>query len=75
MSRITFINNNGITEIHGEKCQDIAKKTRKPFVEVVYTAEFPTVRAAFLDYNADFIEGDDESAAWPLKNFPCTGIK
>lgn len=75
MARITVINNSDIVELHGEHCQDIAKKAKKPFVEVVYTAEYATVREAFLDYNADFIEGDDESGAWPVTNFPCTGIK
>lgn len=75
MARITVINNNDIVEIHGEGCADIAKKAKQFLVEVLYTAEYSTVREVFLDYNEDFIEEGGEENGWPIKNFPCTGIK
>lgn len=75
MARITFINNNDIVEIHGEGCSDISKKLRKFNVEFAGTGEFATVREAFLDYNEDFIAEGGEENGWPIKNFPCTGIK
>lgn len=73
--QLTLINGNGRGEdevaVHATGCRDIAKYR----FNNMYTKSYSSQREAFLDYNEEFIYGNDESNAWPLtfKNC-CKGL-
>jgi hypothetical protein len=69
--KLVIINGNGGNDYdvaaHRADCQDVAKATRGHdfFVE-----EHDTKRAAWLDYNHDFLDAPGQ--AWPIHFHPCT---
>jgi hypothetical protein len=71
--KLVTINGNGGNDydvsVHRADCADVAKsiKGHDHFFE-----EFETKLELWLDYNSDFINGDDFSGAWHIHFYPCT---
>jgi hypothetical protein len=65
----------GPTDVEGHRagCADIARKVNARKCDQPWTEDWPSKRAAFLDYNCDFIaEADgDESNSWTITWLPC----
>ncbi|ALY08875.1 hypothetical protein GALAXY_31 [Arthrobacter phage Galaxy] len=67
--KLVIINGNGGNDhdvaAHRADCQDVAKATRG---HDFFTEEHESKRAAWLDYNADFLA----EGAWPIHFHACT---
>lgn len=76
MAKVAIINTSGIgksqndVEIHKPDCRDIPKRIDRG--DEPWIAEFDSVRAAYLEYNADFIEeSGDTEGHWHLERMNC----
>lgn len=67
--KLTIVNDLGPTGVQAHKagCRDLTKHSSLDS----YTEEYASKREAFLDYNEDFIEEDDENNAWTIDFAPC----
>lgn len=74
--KLTIVNeHDGSVSAHKAGCKDLVKARVQGLDR--YTEEYASQRAAYLDYNQDFIAeaGGDEAAGWPIdfKNC-CSGL-
>jgi hypothetical protein len=70
--KLVIINGNGGNDadvaVHRADCQDVAKATKG---HDFFTEEHDSKRAAWLDYNSDFLQ-EDGTGGWPMYFLPCT---
>lgn len=70
---ITFVNEaKGGVVAHAAGCADLKFVGKGNHNEIAGTISATSKRDAFLEYNSDFIEGDDESNAWDIDFKNCT---